>query len=122
MIVQALVEGLKSVISQSLTPTPETKQITPLSIIFIGAVSVVSLILAEVFLGLSLYKMFHFNYGYGEGFSMLMAALMNLGQAAICLVVIRWHLKKMVRENIVVKEYKLVKGVLYSLIKGYKSK
>lgn len=122
MIMRALVEGLKSVIVRSLTSPSESNQVTPLSMVFIGGVAGISLILAEVFFGLSMYKALRFDCGYGEGLSMLMAALVYVVQMIISILIVRHHFKRMVTENVMVKEYKLVKGVFSSLIDGYKSK
>ncbi len=122
MIIRALIEGTKSVIFRSLTSPSESSQVTPLSMVFIGGVAGISLILAEIFFGLSVYKALRFDYGYGEGLSMLMGAFVYMVQMVISILIVRHHLKKMATESIVVKEYKLVKGVLNALIDGYKSK
>ena len=69
-----------------------------------------------------MYKALRFDYGCGEGISMLIAALVYIVQMIISILIVRHHFKKMVTENVIVKEYKLVKGVVNSLIDGYKSK
>ena len=53
---------------------------------------------------------------------MLMAALIYIVQAVIATLVVRYQLKKMSTENIIVKEYKIAKDVISALIAGYKSK
>ena len=80
MIMGALVEGLKSVIVRSLTSPSGSNQVTPLSMILVGGVAGISLILAEIFLGLSMYKALRFDCGCGEGISMLIAALVYIVQ------------------------------------------
>ena len=66
MIVKALMEGLKSVAVRSLTSS-EPRQIISISMIFIGGTAVVSFILAEIFLGLAIYKILNYNCEYSEG-------------------------------------------------------
>lgn len=120
MITRALFEGLRSAISQSLTAAPDPNRLTPLSIVFVSGVAIISLILAEVFLGLSMYKGLLSTYGYSEGISMLITTCMYIVQGVLCFLIIKQHLKKIVTQNIIVKDYRLVKGVLASLIEGYK--
>ncbi len=121
MIVKALIEGIKSVAVKSLTST-KPRRIISISTVFVGGIAVVSFILAEIFLGFSVYSTLHFDCGYGESFSMLSASLMYIAQVLIATLVIRHHLKKTTSENVLIKEYKLVKGVVSALIAGYKSK
>ncbi len=121
MIVKALIEGLKSVAVKSLA-SPEPKRVTPLSLIFIGGLACVTFTLAEIFLGFSVYKTLHLDCGYREGFSMLSASLMYIVQVVIATLIIRHNLNKTTAENILIKEYKLVKGIVSALIEGYKSK
>ncbi len=90
--------------------------------VFMGVIAGVSLVLAEIFFGLSVYKVLRFDCGYNEGLSMLIATLVYIVQMVVSILVIRHRLKKMTTENIVIKEYKLVKDVVSALIDGYKSK
>ncbi len=122
MIGKALIEGLKSMVVRSLTSPLETSEIAPLSMVFTGGVAGITLILAEVFFGLFIYKALHFEYGYREGLSMLVASLGYIVQAAIATLMIKHRLKKMAKENVVVKEYKLLKNLINALIDGYKGK
>lgn len=122
MIIRALVESITSVIAKSLTSPPKPNRVTPLSMVFMGVIAGVSLVLAEIFFGLSVYKVLRFDCGYNEGLSMLIATLVYIVQMVVSILVIRHRLKKMTTENIVIKEYKLVKDVVSALIDGYKSK
>jgi hypothetical protein len=121
MIINALIAGLKSVAVKSLT-SAEANRVTPLSMVFMGGVAGVCFILAEIFLGFSIYKILLFDGKHNEGFSLLMTAVMYAVQACACAVLIRYHLNKSTQENVIIKEYKLVKGVMNALIEGYKSK
>jgi len=123
MILRTIVEGLKSVIARSLTTAPEaSRPIIPLSLVFMGGIAGISLILAEIFFGLSTYKVLRFDYGYSEGLSMLMATLVYITQMIASILIIKHHLKKITYQNAIVKEYKLAKDVVIALIEGYKSK
>ena len=59
---------------------------------------------------------------FGDGFSMLLAVLMHIGQTAICAFIIKHRFKKMIKENDIVKEYKIVKNVLKVLVDEYKER
>lgn len=122
MVIKALIEGFKSLAAQSLASSSERNQVAPLSAVFIGVVASISLILAEIFFGLSIYKALHFDYGHGEGLSMLIATLIYVIQVVISTLIIKHHLKKMATESIMIKEYRFVKGIVTALIEGYKSK
>lgn len=122
MFSKALAEGLKSVISKSLTSPSESHRVTLLSMVFIGGIAGISLILAEIFLGLSMYKVLRFDCGYSEGLSMLMASLVYIVQTVASMLIVKRYLKKEAHQSVIVKEYKLVKDVVSALIEGYKSK
>ena len=122
MLIRALVGGLKSVISKSLTSPSEPHRVTPLSMVFIGGIAGISLVLAEIFLGLSVYKVLRFDCGYSEGLSMLMASLVYLVHMVVSLLILKYRIKKEIHQSVVIKEYKLVKDVVNALIEGYKSK
>ena len=122
MITEVLVKGLKSVIARLLTTSSEPRPSTLLNIIFISGVLTITFILAEVFFGLSVYKMLRFDEGYGEGISMLAVALMYVIQAIGSGLMARRCLKKLTTSNIVVKEYKLMKSIFNAFLEGYKSK
>lgn len=94
MIVRALIEGLRAVIAKSLTSPPESNQVTPLSMVFLGAIAGISLILAEIFFGLSMYKVLRFDCGYSEGLSMLIATLVYVIQMVVSILMVRHHFKK----------------------------
>jgi len=87
-----------------------------------GGIAGISLILIEVFFGLSAYKMLRFDYGYSEGLSMLLATGVYMIQIIVSIGLIKHHLKKAVHQNIIVKEYNQVKDIVNALIDGFKSK
>jgi hypothetical protein len=121
MIIRDLVEGLKSVAVKSLT-SPEPRRIISVSMILMGGIATVSFILAEIFLGFAIYKLLHYDYEYSEGLAALITVLLYIGQLTISTLIISSHIKKLASESIIVKEYKLLKGIANALIEGYKSK
>ncbi len=122
MITQALIEGIKSVVTRSLMTPSASHQPVSLALIFMGGIAGISLILIEVFFGLSAYKMLRFDYGYSEGLSMLLATGVYMIQIIVSIGLIKHHLKKAVHQNIIVKEYNQVKDIVNALIEGFKSK
>ncbi len=122
MIMKTLIEDLKSFIFNSLTTPPEPRRVTPLSMIFVGIIGSITLVLAEVFLGLSLYKILRKDYGWSEGLALAGISLPYLFQTLICALIVKRHFKKMAQGNLFTKEFQLVKSILKALIDGYKSK
>lgn len=122
MITQTLIEGLKTVIARSLMTPSASHQPISLVLIFMGGIAGISLILAEVFFGLSAYKMLRFDYEYSEGLSMLLATWVYMIQIVVSIWLIKHHLKKAAHQNVIVKEYNQVKDIVHALIEGYKSK
>jgi len=63
MIMQALIEGVKSVAVKSLTNyDQEEKKHNLIGTILIASIATVTFILSEIFLGIAIYKILNINY------------------------------------------------------------
>ncbi|AZL15053.1 hypothetical protein [Rickettsiales endosymbiont of Stachyamoeba lipophora] len=103
-----------------IVPQVSTNQKIPIEALLILITGCISIIVAKVFLGLSLYKALCLIYTQSE--AMLATAAVFLMMAILLIMIAKYYLKKAASKSIIMKEYSLVKNVLSALIAGYNSK
>lgn len=121
MIIKSFIESLKSVFLRSLIGAPGLNKPILFNMFFVVLMAIISIILAEIFLGLSIYKL-SLECNWNERAALLITTLMYGIQVVISILAIKHHIKKVVKENVIIKDYKLIKGVLSALIEGYKNR
>ena len=117
MLIENLVEGLRMFI----TSQASSNKITP-TVILIVIGCFICIMLAEVFIGLSVYKMLHATYGYEESLALLITSSLYIIQAGLLLYYIAAYYEKLAKKNILIREYNSLKNIFNAFIEGYKSK
>lgn len=124
MIINALVDHVKSLTLASLVePTDPTKD-SFFTLFFLCIGGTFAIMLANVFLGFFCYDALIIRLGFDGDIALLMTSLMYLSQGLVMGVIVRRALKKKAEKKtsltVLSQEYSVAKSILSALIRGYK--